>query len=1559
MKRVGAALVWTSIALLALIVSVAYHAQLRLAGVVIVEAATGALNREIGGELEIGAVETNGLGGHVRARDVVIRDPQGREVIRVERVRAQADLGALLDGTIRVSSAEAQGGEVTLYVSGEENETVSLVEAFLPANPSPVQGPEPPHILVDGIVLRDIVVRGDVPGWEGMRFEDVDLEGRIETVGRAVRFSVFDGDATMTGPYEGEAEVDRVVGRFSTDLENEGLRFFGRAHRGEDRVAAQIELTRPDVESPPVMDLHVRAEPIRISTLREMQIVDSGLEALEGTVHGRARLWGSTDDLQLSAHLRSEAGRVRVRGRLPREGTLHVEAETQRLELGELVPNAPPTVFAGSVAIDIDPPEEEGGPPTRGLRASASPLTIEDVAIPAFTLEGVLEDDALRITDLDADHAGGETVASGRIGFDGSLDVHVRSRLPDIGADPNVRRQAPGVHGSLFAELDLRAGPAAENLRGDGRIAMRGARFGSIRADRLDVRGHASGAMPAPTLRLEGEADDLQMGELALGRAHVTIRGGPEGYTIEAETAHEASGTRLSLSGRASSREDGIRLDTERLEIGVDGETWTGDVALRFDPGNLVDIDRAELANGNERVSARGTYRFRGDDQLDVTATNLHLEHLQPLSPELETVEGHADVSLEVRGDLDRRPQGRLSARIENGRYRGMRNIDGRINLSLEGDRLETDVSLELGGAGGLVAQGAVRVPPSAILDPERLLDEVAFDGLRVRADNVDIGPLFALAGVDEVEVSGRVTTSAELTGTARRPGVRDAVLVLDRIVYQDWQPLRAKLRLGLGEDRLIVRHLWLADSGGEIATAEADLPFALDAVPRDLPSMWRTLRTEEWALSARIAQRRLDDWPFPQAADMPRGLAASASITAGGDGQAMTADFEAVGRWVDAAVDDPCASGLRPLAIARGRLEDGVVLAEVSGFFGGERRDVQADVAAVLPLDEWVERGGVDEFPSTEIALRALGADMADIPWLCGYGRGPIYGRLTAKDLLTGNSVVGAVIDLPRFAIWGTTGDRGEARLSSEYRAHVRAGSSPERDALTACAILGSADTPGTPGALCREIEAPAEGELLGRLRVPVRWVPGSILPEYIEDQAITSWARFEHVHVEPVLTLIPGIVSGDAIMHGEVALDGPLEAMLLDGELDLSDGHLAIEGLGQHLFDISGRVEMREHDVLFPESRPLVARDQGGEATAWGSVRFEGLFPREFDLRLGASSFPIRNEGMVLASLTGRARMTGEITDDATTSRIVPSEFVVRLPEQSAAALQPLEPHSDILVVGSERPAAPGTGDGYPVHVTVDARTPFWIRRNDFSAQLTAELDARYEDENLYVGGHARIRRGVFEIFGKRFELQDGGYIAFDPTSETLDPAVNIAAIYEIPGRSGATVTVNVRGTLTQPEIVFSSTETNDRAEIIALLISGGRREAGAAEAQVSEQAASFLAGLTAGILTLGLRQEFGDVIPVLAIESEGASGTRLRLGINANDWIPDALREYVTGMYIEGFVSGAADGQNAAGSSSGGGGVGGGVTVELTFPYNLLVRGTYVPVDNGGVDLLWEPE
>jgi len=1561
---VGQGLGWTLVGLLCLVLSAAYHLQLDFAGVVAVETLTEVLDQEIQGSIEIGELH-NVTYGKVVANAVVVRDPAGDEVIRAERVAAWPNWGALLRGEIRVDRIRLRGGTVTLRPYGPEgDQTVSIAETFLPVTPSTTPpNPDPIPIILDGIVIDEVTVRGDVPGYEGIRVEDVRIEGRVD-IGTDAIVRVYDGRAVMTGPYEGEIDLDRITGRVHTDMFEEGIEFWSRGHIDEDRFRVRFRLwMEPPEDDPSVhMDIRARFDPIRVTTLAELEVAP-GLDSLRGAFRGDARLHGPVDQLRLRGDLSSEAGRVHVRGHLPSDGPLTFEAWTQdRLRVGDLVPAAPPMSVGARATLSIElPPDDapEDATPTMVLHVENEPFRIGDFSIPAATTDAHILEESLQIDALEAEPGGGRLRADGSVGFDGSLDVNVRATLPQVADEANVRRLVPELRGSLDADLQIRADAEVANLTVDGRASAGRLRYGqSVAADSVTVRGHYGGEPPAPELRATGGATGLRLGEVRLGEAELEVRGGPGGYTLEVRTSDPQAGTRVAIEARAVSREDRLTVDTTQLMLDLgDGQPWRGSAAVTLNHGRSVELRPVQLSRGDESVRAEGVYRFNGPDAIDVRAERLDLEQLRPFAPEqLEGLQGELDAEIEIRGDVDSRPQGTLRASVRDGGYRGIEGVEIRAELALEDETLTTDLRVDMGDHGAASAEGSVELTAAALRDPTRILDEADLSGLRIQTEDLDLAPFVALAGAD-VAIAGRVTTDVVLGGSISHPEIRESVLVLDRVILPGWDPLRLKARLSYGDDRIRAQEVWVADAGGELLSANAELPLSLTDPPTGLRSFWRSLHQTTWSADARIPQRTLDSLPRPLSEGMPTGIRVTAQVRAYGDSQGPHATYSALARVLEVEQEAQCSAETQPHVTLEGRLDGSVATATLLGYTGGQDSVLEGNVSATLPLDDWIAEGDVPSFPSTEVEITLDGAEMSAIPYACVYGSGPIYGRVSARGVLTDQPRIGAIVDLPRLQVWERTGSRDETgRLSQAFRVHARAGSAPDGDALTACVILGLSGEEATSGESCRSVEEAAEGEMIARLRVPVQFTAGRPLPALTEGGAISSWTDFSSVRVAPVMSFVPGVVSGDALIDGQVEVEGPIEGLRAIGELELSRGHVQISGLGQRLNGIRGRIELHGDEVVIPATAPLRAADSGGQASVQGRIGLDGVIPDEVDLSLSVNSFPIRREGMILASLSGAATLGGQIGEDETRTTITTREFQIQLPEQTAASLQPLEPHPSVLVVGTDRARSGPAQDVYRFVIQIDASEPFWVRRNDFAVEVSAQITATYADPELRLGGYAQIERGSYEIFGKTFNLTEGR-ITFDPTSSDLDPSVRIVAVYDVEGTND-TVTVEVTGTLTDPHIDFSSTATSDQAEIIALLVSGSRRQGGTASQAVEEQTASFLAGLTAGILTLGLRQELGDVIPVLAIESQGLGGTRVRAGFSADELIPDFLDDIIVGAYVEGFVTAAAEDTNAGGGSAGGGGVGGGVTVEFTFPSDLLLRGTYVPVDNGSLDLVYEP-
>ena len=199
----------------------------------------------------------------------------------------------------------------------------------------------------------------------------------------------------------------------------------------------------------------------------------------------------------------------------------------------------------------------------------------------------------------------------------------------------------------------------------------------------------------------------------------------------------------------------------------------------------------------------------------------------------------------------------------------------------------------------------------------------------------------------------------------------------------------------------------------------------------------------------------------------------------------------------------------------------------------------------------------------------------------------------------------------------------------------------------------------------------------------------------------------------------------------------------------------------------------------------------------------------------------------------------------------------------------------------------------------------------------------------------------------------------------TEEVDPVVSLIAIHTLRNRPGETIGVEVSGTLTRPEVRFTTSieGVSDQGEIIALLLTGDTRIDRALQSDSNNpqsaagEATDFLAGVAFGVATLALREQFGEIIPTIRIEmgDDGFRSPMIRAGINVDSLIPPRLRDVVRGIYIEGyFTARRADGTEDSTRQS----HDNGFLIELQFPRNIVGRSDYAPPTNWSLDITWEP-
>jgi translocation and assembly module TamB len=1595
---------WTVLAVLilaaSLVASLAYHLQLSearsLARVALEDLASDALR----GDLEIGRVDELGL-GRARFTSVVLYDDQRRMVISIPELTVWLDLDALWpDRTIRIAGAHAREPFVRLYTVDDigapdpDGLEVSLVRAFQPTTPGEPGG-QPVDIVLDHLQLEHATVVGDAPRFPGLVVQELDVLGRIE-IGEQVKIQVFDAHGRMTAPYGGDTHLDRATVDFTTDWE-EGLDAYVITHREGSRVDARVRVTRPDgaEDAPPHVWVRAHADPIEAQTLEAMGLTPPG--ALIGRARGHVMLEGPSDALALRAYLETDGGPVAIDGTLESSGRYRFAARTERLDLDALVARVPPMLLSGRASIDLDLTSGALAPPE--VTIDLAPFVVGGWVLPSLRGEGRLEDDALvvsRITapDLSAG-AGGSISGSGRVGYDGTLGLGVTLDVDDIGRDPNVARLVPGAHGAIDGNLRVMSGTLATDLAYDFDVDIRDFRYGPVRAQRLLARGYLRGDLSRPVTRIATSGVGLRTGSLSLGSFRGIVHGGPSQYELDLGVSGGSPIRSAHVVAVARSVGDGaFDLETDAFDVdpGLGRFTQVAPIRLRVSAGGvhfgaLSLVGEAPRGGGDApRVSVRGTVGPARAARLVVEVDGFGLDTLAPhLSDALAQVSGRLDAVLEVDGELDA-PALSLRGAIDDLSFDRVRAASVSYDVSHDQGVLRTRIEGTIGDRGTLLLEGPTSVGFGALADAGRFFEEARFDGIRLAVDQVGVPFVLPLLGIDnsEYDVSGKLSTSGELRGSVAHPSVPSFVLILDRISSEGWTPMRVKLELSLDDRALHVERLWLADVDGEIALAEGDFILPLDELPSDRAGWIAGIAREPWNLALRLEPRLLEELPRPLSKSLPRGVRVAGSLSASGGPEGARWRSDASLRWETPTFDHPCARHDQPILQMRGQSEidlrgprDGRHRRArvVATMFADERSIGAATFTAATPLDEWLAQGVPPSVPETLVAIALDDVPLGRVPWTCprASGRANGHGTLT---LFSTNPSLELDVDVDELRIR----DQG-AQTSRPYHVAMRARTEgADWTSLAACTVITDQSEDRTAIARCPLVAltmeedgtvpsfddvvasslVPLEGEAIVRAALPVRFDASTPIPEIGLDRALYVEGRFSDAHLEPLLVVVPGISQADAIGDGTVELRSRDGQVQLAGGLDLSDGRARILALGQHLHEIEGMLLFRGNRIVIDEDHQLRAVDPAGRVALDGEIGFEGLAPAWADLHVFPDGFPFRREGAVLASLAGHAGLRVRFEDDRLTGQIRTSSFDVRLPDRMAGSVMALEARRDVLVIGEDGFEITTASEApYPYVLHLDATEPFTVHRNDFSAELTAELDIEYADPELTVTGTAVLRSGAFEVFGKRFAITRGSLLFLEQAP--LDPVIDLVATYALPGRSGASISIEVGGQLSDMAIAFTSTETSDVGQILSLLVAGSSsRSAEETAQQAGGQAANFVAGLTAGLLTLTLRRELGDVgnvVPAVSIETAGTAGTlRARAYWDASVIIPDFLREVVVGASVEGFFT--TDQGTSSGGSAGSSGAGGGVTIDLQFPYGIRGTGTYVPPLSWGADVLWQP-
>ncbi len=351
------------------------------------------------------------------------------------------------------------------------------------------------------------------------------------------------------------------------------------------------------------------------------------------------------------------------------------------------------------------------------------------------------------------------------------------------------------------------------------------------------------------------------------------------------------------------------------------------------------------------------------------------------------------------------------------------------------------------------------------------------------------------------------------------------------------------------------------------------------------------------------------------------------------------------------------------------------------------------------------------------------------------------------------------------------------------------------------------------------------------------------------------------------------------------DLAISGTLAAPATNGTIDLVDATMADGETGFGVSGANGRITFDGRRATIQQVTGRFA--QGGDIAITGSIATDqASLPADLTVRITNGRYSDGN--VINTTFSGNLAVKGPLLGNGTVSgQIDLGRTEIQLPDRlggSATAIDVQHVNAPAGFVPPEpraRPAAAGgapTGGGLTLDVALSGNRGVFVRGFGIDAELGGALRIAGSTGNPQAIGGLQLQRGRIEAFGRRFEFTRGT-LTF---AGSLVPVVDFSATTQT---SDATVTLNVTGPATNPQISFTSSSGLPQEEVLSrLLFDQGVGTLSAAQALQLVDAVGQLTGATNGGIVSRIRKATG--LDDLDIRQSATGGTTVGIGKRIND-------------------------------------------------------------------------
>ncbi|OQW45987.1 MAG: hypothetical protein A4S16_11925 [Proteobacteria bacterium SG_bin6] len=248
-----------------------------------------------------------------------------------------------------------------------------------------------------------------------------------------------------------------------------------------------------------------------------------------------------------------------------------------------------------------------------------------------------------------------------------------------------------------------------------------------------------------------------------------------------------------------------------------------------------------------------------------------------------------------------------------------------------------------------------------------------------------------------------------------------------------------------------------------------------------------------------------------------------------------------------------------------------------------------------------------------------------------------------------------------------------------------------------------------------------------------------------------------------------------------------------------------------------LQGRFTQSQLQIL-----SMTGRAGRGTVSGQGSIGVGDGFP--INLRTSFTNAQLARSDALGATVSGNLAITNNRADGARITgelRLPEARYeVIRQGQAEVIELTGVRRKRD-LATGDQPQREPATpAFNWQLDIAVRAENELFVSGMGLEAEFSSDLRVTGTAKAPRVVGEMRVVRGTYSFAGRRFDLDNDGYIRFSG-AETLNPLLSISASTTV---EDVSATVNIDGTAQNPQITFSSTPALPQDEVLSRLLFGG---------------------------------------------------------------------------------------------------------------------------------------